>query len=383
MFQYVRACLEGLCSAATVRERTAFDHEPRFLMVAVLVVALACVYAVPRARADDTETVSPDAPAAMKPTEVGVRFTPRMARAISGAFLKQMRGRYELDDGQSAGIRKILAQRLMTLAQDNAAAGRDAIELLMEGMIAGDGGFSKDDAVEFGKRMEPIIPALKSFFTEASAEISGKMTLKQRLKFTGDMAGVTAGLLVLESRMKRWRAGEVGDHVNPFDGRGDADAKTADATPEDPDEPPEHRRARINVERQIDWRFNIDRNWKAYVDQAVEYYQLREAQVESAKAILKDCQERLAKVKTPELRAALTENRIARQLTWRTKSAYSQGPWMYKLEQEFERLREPLTNLEKELKQRIEALPDSRQRAVAEESVRGALRKKGVKKLRV
>ncbi|MFQ5424740.1 MAG: hypothetical protein ACE5F9_12270 [Phycisphaerae bacterium] len=369
--------------AVTVRERAASDHEPRSLTVAVLIVALACVFATPRARSDDTETESPAAPAAMKPTEVGVRFTPRMAHAISGAFLKRMRSRYELDDGQSADIRKILAQRLMTLARDNAEAGRDSIELLMEGMIAGDGGFSKDDAVEFGKRMEPIIPALKSFFTEASAEISGKMTMTQRLKYMGDMAGVTAGLLVLENRMKRWRAGEVGDHVNPFDGRGDADAKEADATPEDPDETPEHRRARRNVERQMDWRFNIDRKWKAYVDQAIEYYQLGDAQVESAQAILKDCQARLAKVKTPELRAALLENRIAQQLTWRTKSTYNQGPWMYKLEEEFERLRKPLIDLEKELKRRIEALPDSRQRAVAEEGVRSVLRKKGLKKIGV
>ena len=47
----------------------------------------------------------------MKPTSVGVRFTPQMAQAISKMFTKEMTTRYELDKEQAEACRKIIGQQ--------------------------------------------------------------------------------------------------------------------------------------------------------------------------------------------------------------------------------------------------------------------------------
>ena len=101
------------------------------------------------------------------------------------------------------------------------------------------------------------------------------------------------------------------------------------------------------------------------------------------KRILDDCMARAQKIKTPQWRSSLMENRIAQRLSWGLSAEVSQGPFMYKLEAEYEKLRKPLTDMEKELKRRIDGLATSQQRAAARETVRKSLEKKGVKQLPV
>ena len=317
-----------------------------------------------------------------KSPEIGVRFTPAIAEAVSDQFMKQMTERYELDDKQAGKIRPIMIRQFSELANGHATVGRDFIEHMIATTIRNEGRFSLDDGPEFARKLKPLFPILKEFFAETSGEFSKEMSLKQRLKFTGDMAGVTAGLLVLETRMNRWEKGEVRSGANPFFDRSQDDPESAasDPVPEDPNEHPDHRKARQRVESRIGDQIDVEGNWEKYIERTIEYFDLEEAQQESARAILKECVERLSHIKTPELRAAMTENRIARRLTWGTKSAFSQGPWMHKLEKEYEKLRKPVTDLTLELKGRVESLPNSRQRALAEESVRRALEKKGMGK---
>ncbi len=339
-------------------------------------------------RADDDEDKSkekkskPSVKDVMKPTEVGLRFTPRMARSISKQFTKEMKRRYELDDKQTEDVRDIISYRLMKLVQENATTGRDLIEMMAETMMENDGEFPKEAAIEFAKMSKPIIPAIKGFLADASTDIGKKMSMKQRLKLTGDMAAATAGILMFEGRMKRWEEGKVSDGANPFWDRADNDPEAATSQPEDSDEHPEYRRARKNVERWIDWQINIDNRWEEYVNQATDFYDLEEAQINAAKAILKDCRERAKVFKTPEWKAALKENRIAQRLTWKTGGkGYHQGPWMFKLEGAWEEMLQPLHDLEKELKTRIEEIPDSTQRAKAMEELREAFKKNGMENL--
>ncbi|MFQ5430120.1 MAG: hypothetical protein ACE5E1_07405 [Phycisphaerae bacterium] len=353
---------------------------------AILAVAWA-VAPCPSVRAEDEDASAENARPArldeMKPTTLGIRFTPGMARAIGLKLSEQMKSRYELDDAQVVDIQGILSRQLMDFVQTNAETGRDMIEMMMETMIEHDGSFPKEAAMKFGKMAEPLLPALRGFFTRSSAEIGKRMTIKQRLKFTGDMAGVTAGLLIFEKRMNRWAEGKVGDDANPFfdpaenEGPNPAEA----AAPEDPNEPPEHRKARKQVERWLKWQINIDRQWDDYVKSAAAYYDFDERQVTAAAAILKDCKQRAEAIKTPDWRNAILENRIARQLIWRIDSKFGQGPWMYHWERAYKKMMKPLEDLEVELKRRIEQLPTSKQRAAAQEAARKALAEKGVKRV--
>lgn len=314
----------------------------------------------------------------MQPTELGVRFTPELSRVISMKFTEQMTRRYGLDEDQSRKIQEVMSRQFMGFVRENARPGRDFIEKMMAMMIEHDGNLPKEQGIEFARLMNPLFPALKEFVSESSGEIGKLMTTKQRLKYMGDIAGASVAITLFESRMKRWEEGKVSDGANPFRGNGRVSSDGPDSRPADPNESKAHRRARTNAEPRVERDMNIDRGWEEYVNQAIAYYGFDDAQTESARAILKDCRDRLATRKTPALQAAMTTNRIARQLTWRTSSLYSQGPWMFRLQTEYDRLRKPLLDLEREFKRRIEALPNAKQRAKAEQAVREALEARGM-----
>lgn len=339
---------------------------------------LAAGSATAQEETDETSRPANDT-AEMKPTEIGVRFTPKMARAIGKHMSAQMKHRYDLDDEQVSAIGQIVSTRLMVLARENAELGRTLIETMIETGIHNQGDFPKEAAQAFGKQAKPLMPVLKEFFVDTAGDIGKEMTFSQRLKLTGDMTVATAALLVFENRMKRWEEGKVGDNANPFWDPADSDPSKAESEPEDPDEHPEHRRARRIAERQIEYQIDLDKRWGDYVERAVAYYEFTEAQQNSADAVLRDCQKRAVHLKTPEWRTALVRNRIARQLSWRLGADISRGPWMFSLEAEYTRLRKPLTDLDEELKRRLENLPTSTQRAAAEESVRKTLSEKGLK----
>ncbi len=334
--------------------------------------------------AKDETSAPPIAPkkVEMKATELGVRFTPRMAKVIGSKIATSMKGRYDLSDQQVEEVQQILSTQFVDFAHKNAQTSRDMIEMMIETMMENDGTFPREQAQEFAKVAKPFVPAFRDFFTETSGMIGQKMTMKQRLKFTGDLTAASAGLTMFENRMKRWEEGKVGKTANPFWDTGDDETATSlPDEPEDPNEPAEHRQARQNVERWIEWQIDIDKQWEGYVERTTEFYGFNEVQQNSAKAILDDCRQRAQRIKTPEWRASLIENRIARQLSWNLGAEASQGPFMYKLETEWERLRKPLLDIERELKRRLEELPTSEQRATARESVRKALSERGVKKL--
>ncbi len=328
---------------------------------------------------ESTKTKEP--PVEMKATEFGIRFTPELANAMSKQFVRAMKDRYSLDDTQADEIRPILAQELMRVAQRTQKEGRDVIENMVATMVENDGRIPKEQQTAFAMSMKPILPEIKSFFKRTAGEVSKRMTVSQRMKFTGDMAGVTAGFGILENRMKKWEEGKHSDFGNPFFDPADRDGNSETTTqPEDPTETAEHRRARQNVERWIEFQINIDREWEEYVKRAIDFYKLNESQTASANSILKDMQDRAKAIKTDAWRKNIVENRIMRQMSYREGAEVSQGPWMFRLEQEYEKALKPVKDLDQELKARIESLPDSKQRETALEGVRKKLDEKGAKR---
>jgi len=371
-------------NVGTPRRLAATRRGARFLPLAEL-LSLGCLilllaYLPVLADGVGDEKGKSDKPIEMKPTEIGVRFTPRMADAIGKEFVKQMKDRYELDDDQVNDIQQIVSTQFMKVVTENAELGRNLIEHMISSFIENEGSFSKESAQEFGKMAKPLSPALRGFFTETAGKIGKRMTLKQRLKFTGDAAAATAGLVIFENRMKRWGEGKVSDGARPFFDHGDDEYAEEDSEPLDPNETLEHRRARKNVERWIEWHIDVDKQWEEYLKRAIAYYAFGEAQTTSADAILKDCRERIGRLKTPGLRAALVENRVARNLGWKLDDEIRAGPWMRAIEIEYEKLRKPLIDLDKEFKRRIDDVPTSEQRVAAKQRVQKLLTEKHVKK---
>ncbi len=336
-------------------------------------------YPTPADLDDPYATPSSDTDKYMRPTKLGIRLTPQMAGAMSGKFVEQMITRYDLDERQAEDIRAIISRQIMRFAHENEKTNQELIEYMMATMIEYDGRFPQDAAQKFATMAKPIIPALKDMFTQSGAEIGKKMTVGQRLKFTGDMAGAAAGVTIFESRMKRWEEGKIGDNANPFWDPADKDPSRAEPKPENPDEHPQHRRARMEVERWTDWELRLDDQWAEYLNRAAEYYSFDESQRTAADGVLKQCKERVAAIKTSEWESEVKRNRIARRLTRMSGGDFREGPVIFALDREYNKLRQPLVELDEEFKRRIDELPDSRQRAVAQQAARKMLADRGMK----
>lgn len=354
---------------------------------------------MPIVRADDEPIVDPDDEATesiaedaldaapvpfepkMMPTEVGVRFTPRMSKAMGRFFTKEMKARYNLKDEQATAIEDVVSTRLMTFVYDNSELGRDLFENMFETMLENEGKFPKDSAMQFASMAKPLIPELKQFFAQTAGAIGKEMSLKQRLKFTGDVAAATAGLAVFENRMNRWEKGQVGDNANPFYDPADHDPDAA-SQPVDTGEHPAYRSARENAERQIRWQVDRGEQWRDYIERADNFYEFNEQQKNAAEAVLTDCTKRLEAIKTDQWMERIKSLMIAQRLTWRAGgSEFARGPWMFGLDAEYERQMKPVEDLTREFKRRIAEIPTSAQRAQSRERVRKAMAENGLEKL--
>jgi len=335
----------------------------------------------PNGKAEPVAPSMQDDLATSKPTEIGIRFTPQMAEAMSKKFISEMKPRYDLDDKQAGEITQIIQHQFMKFAADNAVLSRDMIELMMATMIEHDGRFPKEEAQQFAKLAKQFTPKFKEFMTRSSAEIAMKMNVTQRLKYTADITVFAAGLFVFENRMKRWEEGKIGDYANPFFDPADKDPSKTEPEPANPYESEPHRKARKEVESWIGRQTNKDDRWQEYLDRASKYYGFTETQITGAQSILKECKARAETIKTPQWLDAVKENRIARQLSRGAPDEVANGPWMVSLEEAFTKLLKPIVDLDAEFKRRLDGLVDTQQRANARESVRKALAKKGVKQL--
>lgn len=322
--------------------------------------------------ADETEVE-------MKPTEVGVRFTPRMAQGMAKAMAREMRGRYDLSDEQVEQAQEIISRNMMKMAQDTQKKGRDIWELFMENMIANEGAFSKEDAQKWGKLMEDFLPEMKKCMTTTASQIGKTMTLSQRLKLTAEMSAVSAGFIGFEERMKRWSKGEVADMANPFfDGGADRRKSETARDSQTAKESEDVRRARARADRRLDWEVDVESRWSSYVEAAIDYFKLSETQATSARAILKECLERAKAVKTPEWQERLRRNRTAAGMSGKMAKNFREGPWMWQLDREYEELLRPLQDIGKDLRNRVDELAESSQRATAAEQARAQLAKSGL-----
>lgn len=322
---------------------------------------------------------APDTDVEMAPTELGVRFTPGMAKAIARQMARQMKGRYDLTDAQQQQAQEILSKNLMKMAQSTQRISRDSWELFMENMIANEGSFGREDGQRWAKMMTEFVPEMKKFMTTSASQIGKHLTLSQRLKLSAEMAAVSAGVATFEERMKRWSNGDMPDMANPF-----FDAPRSDAARRDERrasarrETEEVSRARARADRRLEWETNVEDRWSAFCEMAIEYYEFNEAQAKSAKVILKECLERAKQVKSPDWLERMRRNRTAAGLGGGLGRQYREGPWMWQIDREYEELLKPLQDLGRELRTRIDELADSTQREKAASRVRQRLEDSGM-----
>lgn len=368
-----------------MRNRRAYVLIPAFGLAAVL--GFGGVSAADPAASQPAESSIPlnfDAPAPtqveMAPTEFGLRFTPGMAKAIGRQMAREMGRQYEFTPEQQEKAQGIIAANMMKLAQQNQRAGREAMELFMENMIANDGSFAKDDGQRWAKLMRPMLADFRESAGQTASQIGQHLTLSQRLKLTRDMVLFSAGISVFDGRLKSWEKGELGEFANPFFEMDEKEEKSRRTATQDAAQDPkavEVSRAERRAGRRMEFDTNVEGRWKSYVESAIAYYGFSEAQATSARTILKDFLERARQIQSDEWKSRMRRNRTAAVMSGRLASDYRDGPWMWQLDREYEELLRPLQDLGRELRTRVDELADSTQRARAAEKARGQLSDNG------
>jgi hypothetical protein len=264
---------------------------------------------------------TPDTNVEMKPTEIGVRFTPEIAGAIAKQMARGMRHQYELDDDQTARAQEVFHKNLMKLAHKTQSTGRDAIELMMANMIANDGSFTKADGQRWAGMTRKVMPDIKEFMTTSAAQIGKTMTISQRLKLTAEMAGVSAGVVAFESRLKRWEQGDLPDMANPFMEMDEEEEKKA---AQQSGESAEVTRARRRAEQRLEWETNVEHRWTEYVESAIKFFEMNESQEASARAILAESLERARQIRSDDWIARMKRNRTSAGMARRLPDTISE-----------------------------------------------------------
>lgn len=323
--------------------------------VAVLVIA--ALTALPTRAQDAGEDDPPP----------GVRFTPAMARALAKTYTRNIVGpRYGLDAGRMDEVAEKVARRLMETAHELDGSAQGLIEYVMtENLREGSGrrgrGPMADGGREFARHMKPLIPAIKSLLRDVAADIRPELDPKQQLKFSADMIAVDSAFSAFEQNMDRWERGEGKPGEDPFR-RGTPEVKR------DADGESSHlKAARRSAQAALDggeWT-----QWELYVKQAAEFYGFDPAQTATAESLLREYLDRAGTLLRDEAwRTRVYRNRLYSGLLWQMFGLPSRMS-MDVINEEYERLQEPIRALGFELKSRIEQIPTAAQREAAEQRI--------------
>ena len=135
-------------------------------------MALAAAAATP---AGGAEGDAPRDQEVMRPTELGLRMTPRVARGLARNWVCELAGmkmfgsgedekKIDLTDEQRSRMADAAARRLMQMAHENGKAGQQFLEGLFESMLlSGDDKIRREHATEFAKRAQPMVPLAREF----------------------------------------------------------------------------------------------------------------------------------------------------------------------------------------------------------------------------
>lgn len=317
--------------------------------------------------------VQPDEEDYMRPTEVGVRLTPGMARAMGKLFARESLGReYGLnEEGQKKAAEQI-ARNLMRMAHKSGREGQQFFEFAFETLMENQGRFTPASGKRWAELSRPTLPAIREFLNRTAEDLRPLIPPDKQMRFAGEMMKASLAIDLYEKKMERWAQGKVGERENPFE----PDSDEAATAPADPNESREIKEARRRAENSLKW--DSTGRWQQYVEGTIQYYKLDETQRKSAESMLREMEDRAKQIQTDEWKARVLLNRTRLNLSYRGMNLWN-TPWMWQLEREYEDLLKPIRDLTRELQDRLETLPTTEQRSAAQARIAEEFAKRGMK----
>lgn len=311
--------------------------------------------------------------------QVGVRFTPEMARAMGRLYANQIAvERYELDPERVDQVEESVARRLMAMAhtldgQDyNVVLEQVAVQMMQaedqERSMGGGRGMNPETGRAFSEAAKPLMPLIRDLANGVGKDLRPLLAPKQQLKLAGDLLAFNTGLEAFSKTMDRWSQGEVRPHENPFTSEADMklDAEGRSKS---------YNAAIKSAERAVnerDWS-----SWERYVEDAKKFYEFDDSQIASADSILRESLERAQTIiKSEEYQHQAVRNRIWHHMLWSLRIG-NEHPVRAHLAKHMKEMSDPIDAVYLDLRNRIDRIPTYAQRQTADQRIMGLLSEQG------
>lgn len=341
----------------------------RFLAAAVLLLSASS--AAPAA--DSEKRPPPPGDEVMHPTQRGLRLSPDMARFMARAWMQDNMWRdLDLSQEQEAKISEVTSRRLMRMAHETGADMQPNVEFFIETMIANNGKVPAQASREFGERMRPLIGAGREFVDGIADDSRPILSDDQFRELEVQITRQRKAMDRLEQRMKLWADGQYREGENPFD---ELENDLDGVDDKRPGQSMEMRRAR----RQAEWSYRSMSVWQwgAFLAGTAALFRFDEAQRKKGEEILAGYQKKAEAVMTRDWKNRMGRNRTQYNLQWTLGDA-PKGPWVYRLDREFDEGLKPLRELETAFRREILGLVKPEQKAAVLAEARGLAEKHGL-----
>lgn len=303
----------------------------------------------------------------MQPTKRGFRLTPEMARMICSMPFKHDRPMDEmgLTLEQESQLSEVMARRMMQLGHGYGEHLQPSIEYFIESMIAHQSTFPVDVAQRFGELAGPVIPGVRELLNGVREDSREILDADQFTKFDKDMQRAIHEIGRFENKMNRWAEGRANDQesLDHYESEDGEPPEGEDEKPKNPHMQRAEAMARWETNRSGLW------EWRRFLNGVKYFFKFDEAQTAKAEKLLSDYRKRADEVMTDEWKKATRLNRIKYHLRHRLGDM-KRGPWLYRLETEYEEALVPIKELGQAFRGDLLALVTDEQREAALAGVR-------------
>jgi hypothetical protein len=344
------------------------------LVVATLAGLLAgrlCMAQVPVPVVDREPTPKASTPLpgeeVMRPTELGLRFTPELARAIGRKLASEGPFKqYGLDQDAREKVAEQVARRLMALAHASQSDGVAFLEWALPTLFESEGEFTPELGKRWSQHVTPLLPKFRQTVLDVIEDVRPLVPPEKQLAYARDMIGVTLVFDAMTSKMNRWAAGGAEQKEDPFDIQQEqADVERERAAH---DNRLRQRWEQMSVNYAEDRLSMLTSKWPEYVDGAIKSYGFDEKQQQSARSVLEEMKNRAAQIMIKDWMDAARANR--KRLWWGLR--VEGGLWHplnWRLKFEWQERVAPIEQLERELSSRLDEIATREQRASAKEQL--------------
>lgn len=304
----------------------------------------------------------------MRPTAHGIRLTRKMADGLARMTVRnQLAPKVSMDEEQQDRLAQAIADRTWNLKQRYSGQAGRAIEhfyaSLMEKEVVGDDGMSPEEAQEFSRRVGPGARIIQEFWEGVLEDARPILDPVQYGELEAEAEKALEMTRLFQEKMDRWARGEVKENERIMEGF-DEDNMEAEESGESMEY--------IRAKRSARWNINQlgPETWRRFLNGAAGVFKFDTEQKKIGEEILQEYLAEAKIVMTPEWRSKLLANRVQERLRTLCPEEPLE-PWVFHLEQEYQRMVEPLEELGRDFRWEILSLATDEQRERVVEELRG------------